>query len=101
MLTTTGWSSDVFDATPMPVILELLEYWAYNPPTHVIEAAKAGLGKEKRRMRSKTAKHVEAPEKKVLTPNEKRQINALPGWAKQARKMLSEERKEKTKNAGQ
>jgi hypothetical protein len=85
-MTAAGWTSREFDETPLPVVFDLLEYWAENPPTHLIQAAKAGLGKRKRKG---TRQHrVRKPED--LKPVDEAYERSLPPWVQEARKLERE-----------
>lgn len=35
-MTTTGWTPRELDLIPWPEALDLLDYWAENPPLHVL-----------------------------------------------------------------
>lgn len=86
-MTAAGWTSEEFDATPLPVVFELLEYWSKNPPTHVIQAAKAGLGKAKR-------KPTFQREKKQPKPVNPAYEKSVPEWVREARNKQREMNKE-------
>jgi len=82
---------------PLPVVLDLMEYWSENPPTHVIQAAKAGLGKRKKK------KPAPEPEYRPLTAGELKRESNLPEWVQKVRAQRREERRlkqlEGSKNA--
>ncbi len=87
-MTTAGWTSEQFDNTPLPVVFELLEYWSDNPPTHLIQAALAGLGGKKKKKGKMPPLKSKAPK----AVNKKAEAK-LPEWIQKAREMAREESK--------
>lgn len=81
----------------MPVVMGLLEYWSENPPVHVLEAAKAGIGRKKK---PKVDDESMKPPRE-LTEAELIEEAKLPAWVQEIRKQQREERikawQEKTK----
>lgn len=51
-MTVTGWTLEYIRACPWPDIWGLWEYWAENPPCHVLMAAGVGAGFPMRRRHS-------------------------------------------------
>jgi hypothetical protein len=83
--TVTGWTLSEFDAQPLPAVFELLEYFSENPPTHLIQAAKAGLGR-RRRVRKELDRPVGQKRKaESLKPVDGKFEATLPDWVRAAR----------------
>ena len=47
IVTTTGWTLPELNATPWPDVMDLLEYWASNPPLHRLVAIYLGVQERK------------------------------------------------------
>ena len=43
IVTVTGWTLPQLGATPWPDVLDLLDYWAENPPVHLMVKAYLGI----------------------------------------------------------
>lgn len=43
IVTVTGWTIPALDATPWPDVADLLDYWAVNPPLHLMVKTYLGI----------------------------------------------------------
>lgn len=49
VVTATGWTIQQLDATPWPAVMDLIDYWADNPPVHRLVAAYLGVKPKRKR----------------------------------------------------
>jgi hypothetical protein len=85
--TVTGWTLEDFDRQPLPAVFDLIEYWGENPPTHLIQAAKAGLGRRKRMKRELDRPVGQKRKAESLKPVDPNFEKTLPDWVQKAREL--------------